>query len=436
MTFYETREPNEPIVVAAEEVELIAAGVHALAQGEVRVRWLPYPRVTVQATFDEALRLNETPGDRADLRIRFPARDASTPVVLVESNFSLGLQGSTTRITAIPQDLAVPEVAAPASQLLFHVANLPDILGPAVSQGTAITTHPRAIALDAEGWRIEIFAAPDIEENIKKLKITGGYVLTHRGRASRTDNSTFTRRQGADLLDAIGDYLSFAAGLRTSPLLGAAYSAEGERIWEELQLRPVDQWQTQHSWFEPQDGAALVRVFPGFMGLYARATWRRPLSSAIYWYVNSNVGAGGIDSSIILSQAALELLAWVYLVEDRRSLSKDGFSRLSGADKIRLLLASLEIPVAIPHDLRELSELAARLNWEDGPRALTALRNSIVHPDLTRRLQYAQAIPDAWELGQWFVELIVLRLSGYSGTSAYRLRPRFAGEVRRVPWVR
>ena len=91
--------------------------------------------------------------------------------------------------------------------------------------------------------------------------------------------------------------------------------------------------------------------------------------------------------------------------------------------------------------LDELAALAAAEKGGDGPAAFTAVRNVLVHRNARRAAQFASISSkcrrEAWRLGQWYLELILLNLFGYTGNYSSRLvREGFRGdEVQRVPWA-
>jgi hypothetical protein len=63
------------------------------------------------------------------------------------------------------------------------------------------------------------------------------------------------------------------------------------------------------------------------------------------------------------------------------------------------------------------------------------MRNLFIHPD-DRQVKGAPAWIDAWRLSQWYLELLVLHLVGYTGDYLDR-RPNgseWAGDTRRPPW--
>jgi hypothetical protein len=152
--------------------------------------------------------------------------------------------------------------------------------------------------------------------------------------------------------------------------------------------------------------------------------------------------AGGVEGGTILAQAAFELLAWTLLVEDQRVLSEDGYQKLPASDKLRLLLSSCGIPPTIPSSMCALAKAAGAHTWVDGPQAITEVRNALVHASPKKRKKVfggdADARCDAWWLGLWWLELVLLRLFDYQGKYSNRLiRDGWKGEeVEPVPWAK
>jgi hypothetical protein len=122
------------------------------------------------------------------------------------------------------------------------------------------------------------------------------------------------------------------------------------------------------------------------------------------------------------------------VVKDKRLLLLNGFKDLWASDKFRLLLSSLRIPLEIPSDTPELSNLASSFKWVDAPHALTEIRNSLVHPEHKRRRQFDTVYYEAWNLGLWYLAMVLLAVCEYSGTYRNRLKKRYVGQVEKVPW--
>jgi hypothetical protein len=149
-----------------------------------------------------------------------------------------------------------------------------------------------------------------------------------------------------------------------------------------------------------------------------------------------------MEASIILGQTALELLGWTTLVEDLKTISHKGFNDLPAADKVRLLLASYQIPLDIPTCLGALTQLAKAHNWLDGPECLVGMRNALIHPQPKNRKKVQSAssvaIYEVWNLGLWYLDLIFLRLFNYDGVYRNRLKRECSYDetLEEVPWMK
>jgi hypothetical protein len=146
-----------------------------------------------------------------------------------------------------------------------------------------------------------------------------------------------------------------------------------------------------------------------------------------------------------LEQTALELIAYIKVGE---KFEKND----TAAQKIRKLLLELGIPKNVPpvdpqespsseeprsptppilENLRQVIEKknlqATKENqkWEDGPRALTGIRNDIAHAkkdlNFLDEAETARARWEASDLGLWYLDVVLLNLFGYQGNYINRL---------------
>jgi hypothetical protein len=64
------------------------------------------------------------------------------------------------------------------------------------------------------------------------------------------------------------------------------------------------------------------------------------------------------------------------------------------------------------------------------------VRNRLVHPPKPNRKEMKLPYFEAFTLGKWYVELIMLSACGYTGKYSNRTKiRRWVGEVEHVPWV-
>lgn len=314
----------------------------------------------------------------------------------------------------------------------FVVLNFPLVFG---GQNRVIWTQDKlrllVYSFVAGPWQIEMTQVPDLEAIDQTLKNDGGYAVTYTGTCSRSDGEAFTIEDAERLLEVLRLFLSFARGAFCSVPLRAGVDANGNKIWEQWGDQLVDPQPTKPysviSWFSTMHGEILPQVFPGFWRCLNDSKWEDAMRIAIYWYLRSNAGGrgAGIDGGLILSQAALERLSYVQcgLPEPKPKAS----------DLIRKAFKNLHIPLGIPSSCQKLFSLAQVNNWQDGPHALIEVRNALVHPKQKYKdLSYFEA----WNLSQYYIELMLLRLCEYKGYYANRLKlGRWQGEVEPVPWA-
>jgi hypothetical protein len=282
-----------------------------------------------------------------------------------------------------------------------------------------------SLILEAEGWKVSISPSPTLEDTVEHLKPTHGYAITHHAIVERSDGGTFTAEQADDILSVLFYFLSFARGSWVSPILTEGLDDAGSQAWRFWYPYRSDPWETVGSWFKELWPQPLSKVFPGFVQRWQNTQWRETLRLVLDWYIESNTQNS--ETSIIINQAAFELLSWVLLVEDKSILSRDGFDKLFASDKLRLLLSQSNTSLSIDANQVYLTKLARDSNWQDGPQALTEMRNRMVHPKVSdlgnshrpkaikNILGYpAPARAEAGQLGLWYLEKILLSLFGYT----------------------
>lgn len=327
------------------------------------------------------------------------------------------------------------------SSILFHLPNFWSYVGGPVRDKGITTSWSARATTEAGSWRLTLDRLRNGSELIDALKGLSGYAITHVGRLARADGSQFTGADALDYFEGLRWFLSFARGFWVSPILLVGATEDGRQVWERWELpRILSRWRSVGRWFNDHAAEGFAAL-PGFWRRFSDPHWKEPTRLAIWWYVESNGSAGGIEGSIVLTQAAFELLSHTLLVEDRKQLSDAGFGKLPASDKLRGLLAACGIPLGVPANCADLAKLTSA-EAPDGPGLFTFIRNAVVHGDTKNRRRLGQistdARLDAWSLGLWYLELILLRLFDYGGSYSSRLfRSGYKGEeVEPVPWAR
>ena len=331
--------------------------------------------------------------------------------------------------------LGIGDEASEIKRLTFHLLNFRDVLGSLHStqkKGTA--THAiQHIPLMWEGWHAEIKSLASSSEAVKMKTETGGLFLTHVVGVERSGEKMFSGEQATWFLTAFRFFLSFAHGNWCNPVCPVGADIAEGTVWSQLSS-PQDFHRSRSSWFDPHSPDQLMALFPLFMQKWSHEDWKDALREIIYWYMIANSTSGGIDAGIILTQAAIERLAFEFAVKDKRLLTTQGFKDLRASDRFRILFSSLGIPLEIPPECKVLSACFKKNNWLDAPHALTEIRNSLVHPEHKKRGNFNEMFHAVWNLSLWYLEMSLLAICGYSGTYGNRLKQRWVGQVDPVPW--
>ena len=388
---------------------------------KVTMRLSPVPRVFIEITTPRRAPALENSLYRfgAETKLRLPSGPE------IEAFVTEWAVGAVWRSLLVPTQplVTVRQTEEPLQSVKFSIINYP---------GIGQRAHP--LQLCADPWRIAINPVADFFEIKNILKTESGYAVTHEGSIRRSDGELFSIDEASKLLEGLHLFFSFARGGDCGITLISGRDENDEPAWEQWGSYSAFPWFGLNSWLEHQlnNDDALSKAFPGF--------WRKvgqtigapddPVRIALYWYLRSNE-SNALQAGIVLTQAALERLARLLLPNSRYK------TLTSTARKIRAVLQETEVDTAIPQCCKELRRVRKTKGLCDGPEMLSEIRNGLVHAKMRTNI-CLQAYFEARDLGQWYVELLLLRLFGYKGLYvnrlAYEYEDRWEPEI--VPWVK
>jgi hypothetical protein len=286
-------------------------------------------------------------------------------------------------------------------------------------------------------WMVQIQAEADFPARRDRLRGVGGALVTHRGVARRRDSGTFTAGEARELLEALHFFLSFARGAWTGPLLPVGLDQTGSQVWERWDGPKTTSWSSAGTWIDVLSGHLLDGVFSGFMRKWMAPGWRDTLQRAIHWYVSATQQAGAVEGAIMLTQVALELLAWQLLVSEGGVITRNKFNGLSASAKLRALLDHLRIPLTIPSALTAARDAGGTNKDWDGPAAIVAIRNNTAHARSRGgdALSRPDVLSHVWQLGLWYLELSLLYACEHKGGYSNRFAEFRVGHPEPVSWT-
>ena len=352
---------------------------------------------------------------------------------LVGDYVHLGGGKITSVLIPIEQPVVVLNDNSGISRCKFALINFPSIWG---GQDIYFTKEIRGnvrnlvtqhFKLNAGPWLAEITGVDSVLSLHSRLTLEGGSAVTHFGSITRVDGQDFRSDELSLFLEALHLFLSFARGSYCGLALLSGNDRNGKRVWRQWGTYKAEPWQRElHTWICALQSEGLSSAFAGLWSCVTDPYWRRTISNVVNWYLRSN-DSGESEVSIILTQTALEHLAFKLVGSRQRPLG----------DWIASGLKRLKIDPQIPLQCKQLLGLQKQFNWSHGPHAIVELRNNLVHADNRLGNISSDAHLEAWNLGQRYIELVLLKLFTYTGQYRNRLKSGagYSKEVEDVPWA-
>jgi hypothetical protein len=339
------------------------------------------------------------------------------------------------------------------TNLHFMLVDFPPFPGNAVAVHQDGSDLSDLLTVDTGQWRLELRRRFNARDLWQEATVQRGFVITHTGTLGRTDGEGLCADIEMDeLLSRLQVMFSFMRGSWTSALIPAGYDEHGDEVWRDWSVPHVTAAADEIRWLglpsDPYVPERVARFITAFFDRFNDGDWNEIARRAVATRIEGG-RAGFLEPKLILPFTGLELMAWWHLHEqwpgprgrtpwcqirdDRRVGAADLFRRLASECDIDVDAEAAHL-LALLHNNPNLP--ATPLDQAVG------LRNELVHPQ--RRERQGQrilasdpaAIEQAWLIGMWLLELVLLREWDYSDTYASRLHlPLRSGLDTKVPWV-
>lgn len=351
---YSLRPETSEISLGKAPIELSSNGKTLTGRGEAALSFQPRFRLSVRGTFSgDDPAILELSVIRDSVQLKYGKGFGLANAMITKFSLTTDpLLEAVAEITPNPQRLLFADGDNPRiSSFVFHIVNFPTFLS--IDEGSENYVHRSEnggqrlmgeVILLGDQWRIEIQELPGSKAVQEELNERGGYGITHVGKLTRIDGNEFTCDAGEKALQHLYFFLSFARGAWTPPILCAGFNAEKAKVYEDWGIRIGTPWESRNGWFDTHRAGSLAQLYPGFISLILEPGMKAAVTNSLYWYFRSNRGGegAGIDSGIVLSQAALERLSTSFHHKNNLVAPK------KAADLLRETLERLQIPTKIP----------------------------------------------------------------------------------------
>ena len=327
----------------------------------------------------------------------------------------------------------------PVGRMHFHLINFKHYWGEPLAQSHGDTVRGwkgRAVFLFGK-YIVTLDRFREASERLEEAHLVNGYGFTHVGSMCRVDNKLFDPDKGAEALECLGWFFSFANGSYCPCVLPTGYRYLKQPLWQQWNMPHVSLNNSNQNWFSAIRSLECFQAADCFYKCWQDEAKRQWLKTAIGLYLASTRTTDNIELALANAQIPLEMLTWVALMEENSLMSEESFEKLPAADKIRALSFWLNVSTAIPHRLEELRQAMPGV---DLPKAIVDLRNLLIHQTPQNRRKYLQvpegAFYHAWQVNLWYIELTLLKLTGYSGHYFNRIGKPSEKSYDVLPWTK
>lgn len=332
----------------------------------------------------------------------------------------------------------------PVSKILFALPNFSlDFLGISTKDirytGAYVTKN--RIELENEDYILNIDKRSDYKNVQESLETEGGYLILYYGEL-KAKKGDITYADTRNFFFGLTQFLSFLNGRRCAPLFRQG-TFNDQEVWTDFTGYNINPYEYVKTWPSKKNTDGLNQLFQRFTQIWKNDNDSNFLETAIHWYIEANSGTGFAQGSIIMVQAALELIYNWLLIENQNLLLGRDAENISASNKIRLLLSQIKNPTNAPPAFTGfVSYLQTNTDIPDAPELFVQIRNAIVHSQEDKRLKLSSmdidVIYDALQLGLWYLELLILFVLNHQGRYLDRsLRTMFISAAERdVPWLK
>ena len=424
MTSFQEQEPNSSIVL--EDILITHINGHCLEEpcaAQVVLRLSPMLMTVMES---ESFPIGIT-DSRMEMPFVVTVKDKRDVQVVRSGMRTPGSTTGTARgsLAIYKSPLTVIGRNTKIKSISFSVLNFPKFFGG--EDKWVDSKRLGATKLTHNNLQISLTQDAKLSEHEERLNEAGGYGVTHTGVIEYCEGVAISVDEAENVLRGLRAFLSFARGAGCGLTLVKATCLDGGKALFEWGSTHTDPWNRGYDTWLPtiaDGGENLSQAFSGFWSLCKDPNWRNVIFRAIDLYLNSKTTPFHVG--VILIQAALESLC-CKIIGPKKQESMGEFLSKS--------IQKIGLCTSIPPSCKSLGEFFQNCSHVagDGPKAITRLRNDLVHAKQVCQ-DNVEAQMDALRLGQWYIELLLLKQFSYQGRYRNRLAMTGEGPFEMVPW--
>ncbi len=410
--------PNDDIVIHDGIFYLKTSHEEIEVTGSVKFTWLPKPRLRITAFIKRTPHVLIRPHDTSALI----GNHRLGTITIQETNYT----GDEIIIYGYIYDGVVTENAYDVDVIKFNITNLCSLPGDEVKttiDGEEVILPNYRTTLINERFTLILEKELNFHDKEKALKKQGGYLILYNCElryTKKVKHEVVTRD-----LYCLHHFINLINGTACGLVLRHGYSSEIIN-WKDYKGYAGYEYNFDPGAFPLYKSYPINALWEQYYRRWHSKEERPFLESLSDWHteVHSLTGSGHFETQIIIIQAALELVFNWLVIEQLRMLEDDERTKLTAANKIRILIhlcnVKREVPANYPNFKKFCEQIKSKDTKEaDAPEGFVAIRNALVHSQKNKLATVStlsmQTKLEAVQVGLWYLELGTLRLLKYKG---------------------
>lgn len=421
MIFSEVKFPlegvNKPKSLFTDEVViLLSDGIdHSIQEASFEFHWLPKSRIQISFESDAIYAFFPAFEMVSNMMLTTKGKIISGHIGKSPKKYSAEIARGDTTLGEVDLDFQ-------CDHFEFQIPNLSPILGEMCTYANGGLSYC-AHRIHLEGLTIEIHPRENANDLFRKAKEQNGFVCTHVG-TIRKDIGKIKLDEAINVLLALGDIISVTVSENRYPVLITGIDNDIATIVVPF-IGPTSEATSNQLLVSYEADNLLQDLLPIYFQLKQREAWKSELTQLVFWYLQASKWSSP-ESTVVLTQVALEMASWVELVENGSLISQSGFEPLPASDKIRLLVDKLKLKIHYTYRLSNLEKFGKAFQADGVIDSYVQIRNALVHPKKKNRskisnIDQKRAIQEAGLVGLHILEMYLLYKFGFTKKVANRI---------------
>lgn len=261
---------------------------------------------------------------------------------------------------------------------------------------------------------ITIDKVENYSDVFQSLKEVGGSAITHSCLIEDKSGELFKLEDVEHLVQSVEWLFTLISGNEVLTLSIHGFNRDGNLCLEKIMPPAIKKIKNSYyTWYENLlNYESLGQLFLNLIKKKENKLWNKALRVTLSLYVDTKTTML-LENKIVAIQEALEILAWTYMVEDKKIISRSKFNELNAKKRLKEFMGKLNISV-------EIKTPKLEKKYDNQIDLIVDYRNSISHPKkihLDTHFEDVNNLYEVFKVSEKLLNNALLSILGYKSES-------------------